>query len=578
MAVPTIRMDATVEEKRFLDSLRKMAGGVKLMTAEQKKAAKDAKALEKATVKLGREAKRVYEQSKTAAQRYGDKVKMLTQAKKQGILTEKQHAQAVRFTKREMQQAGAAGQRAFGPMALSSIRNIASALGIVGGVAGAVQLVRMEYEKLVEVQQRAKEIALTAATAEIQMLRNLGAETEEQRDKSKVSIRAMAQRLRIPESTVEIAVSTAVSARGGLSIEQAIKAVEPALRIAPEAPATSAALAGAALDIGKQGKGITPEAAIGFTLSFIEKARIVETQKAAIALPRATQAAVLRGGTQREGAALLAALTQSMVDPQGRQSVTAALQVINQLAKPRMVKETARTASDVKQANERMRRLADAPGLMGALDLLQGDPEVRATFLERASFQEKAKASVELLLAGGRVRADVEKFRAELPRAAEAGPIFERKLRVQRGTPLQQTAEFDRAMKATVERLERDDPVPARMGILREQMGPILERAGGARLSTKLMNLEATLTGMSAYLKLLDIKVAQLESPVSVTTIGYGAAVTPRTPTAREDKLADALRETAIVLREMIQQSEQPPALSKPGTKDVNNTQDPNDN
>ncbi len=147
----TIRMDMTVDERRALQAMKKLAGGVKEMTAEEKKAVKQAKALEKATVKLGREAKKTYEQSKTAAQRYGDKVKMLNQAKAKGILTEKQHAQAVRYTKTQMQDAGAAGRRAFGPGALSMVRGMAASLGMGMGVAGAVMKITEGYQNWVEI-------------------------------------------------------------------------------------------------------------------------------------------------------------------------------------------------------------------------------------------------------------------------------------------------------------------------------------------------------------------------------------------------------------------------------------------
>ena len=565
-----IVQEITVDQAKALVAWDKLTKG---MTKAEKKAAQitvATKQVTKENAKLERQAVRTFERSKTAGQRYRDTLRGLNLAVKKGTLNERQRAQAIRMVKTEMREVAAAGRGAFGGQALSSIRSITSALGLVGGVAGAVQLVRGEYTALIEVQQRAKETSLEAGNTEIRMLRNLGAETAKQRDESKAAVAKIARELRIPESAVEVAVSTALSARGALSVERAIAATRPALQIAPESPAVAAALTGAALDIGKQGAGITPESAIGFTLDFIQKARIVETEKAAIALPRATQAAVLRGDTPRTGAALLAALTQSVVDPEGRQSVTAALQVIEQLAKPRLVKETKGTSEDVKKANRAMKRLASAPGLLGALDLLRGDEEAREIFLERSSFQQKAKASVELLISGGRVRQDVEQFRKELPKAAEAGPIFQRKLAIQRGTPLQQTAEFQRTIEAAQERIVRGDPVAARVGILREGLGPLLESAGGARMATVLANLNTTLSGLQSGLNAFEGRIRALEDPRNLAIDPMGLAVSVARPrTAAEETQLEVLRELATVLREMINQN-QKPTLGKPGVQPTN--------
>jgi hypothetical protein len=139
-------MDMTVGEKQALQALRKLTGGVKEMTAEEKKAVKESKEHEKAITKLGRESKRVFEQSKTSARRYRDQIRMLNLSKKEGILTEKQHAQAVAFTKREMQAAGNAGRRAFGPQALSMAKGMAASLGLGVGVAGSVAKITEGYQ------------------------------------------------------------------------------------------------------------------------------------------------------------------------------------------------------------------------------------------------------------------------------------------------------------------------------------------------------------------------------------------------------------------------------------------------
>ena len=155
MATPNILLNVTANEKAAFQALRKLAAGIKGVDKEAEKLNKETKAATKAHKQLERQATRTYDRSKSGAQKYRDQVRMLNQAKKAGILTERQHAQAVRHTKQQFIAAGDAGRRAFGPRALSSIRSITGALGLVGGVAGAVQLARSEWESYIEVMQRA---------------------------------------------------------------------------------------------------------------------------------------------------------------------------------------------------------------------------------------------------------------------------------------------------------------------------------------------------------------------------------------------------------------------------------------
>ena len=99
----TIRMDMTVDEKRALQAMKKLAGGVKEMTAEEKKAVKEAKALEKANVKLGQEAKRVWNSVRSPMQKYNEQMKQATKLLGKKKLTVDQYRQAQKTYRLELQ-------------------------------------------------------------------------------------------------------------------------------------------------------------------------------------------------------------------------------------------------------------------------------------------------------------------------------------------------------------------------------------------------------------------------------------------------------------------------------------------
>jgi hypothetical protein len=163
-----VRMDVTLNERKAVLATRAIAGGFDKVAESEKKAAKESKALETQTKKLGREATKAWEKSKSGAQKYRDQIRMLDQAKKATILTEKQHAQAVRYTKQQFQAAGVAArlasrgvrtvgvanQAAFGPAALSSLMRYAA--GYVG-VSAAVRGVTMALREMSKVRQESAE-------------------------------------------------------------------------------------------------------------------------------------------------------------------------------------------------------------------------------------------------------------------------------------------------------------------------------------------------------------------------------------------------------------------------------------
>lgn len=151
MPVSNILYKLTADEKVALNAFRKLTKGMTDAEKATTGLTVETVRLDKAHKKLERQAKKTFEASKSGARKYRDQIRMLNQAKQKGILTEKQHAQAVAHTKRRFLEAGMAGRAAFGPKALSQVKSMAAALGLGVGVGGAIAKITQGYQTWLDI-------------------------------------------------------------------------------------------------------------------------------------------------------------------------------------------------------------------------------------------------------------------------------------------------------------------------------------------------------------------------------------------------------------------------------------------
>jgi hypothetical protein len=163
-------------------------------------------------------------------------------------------AQAVRAWQRgkqaiaEFDKTGAKAGKTFGGMFAASTKSVlASAAGfagvgsVIGGIVTAAALLRQEYDNILQRQQKAANIQIPLADLERQMALNVGGDQNAQLAvKMKLQKDVLAERDRIARAartTPAIATEafgTALSARGGATIQQTGAAVEAAILVAPK--------------------------------------------------------------------------------------------------------------------------------------------------------------------------------------------------------------------------------------------------------------------------------------------------------------------------------------------------------
>jgi len=515
----------------------------------------------------GRAARQVLQQIQSPQERYNAKLRQLGTLLRAGKLSQDQFTRAARQAKGELDGAGRAGDKAFGPNALSMVRSFASALGMTGGVAGAVMLIRNEYQTMLDTMQRAKEASMPLADAQIKALRNLGATSEKERDRFTDALTALSAETGVPERDLYLRASSALSARGALSVDTALGAVRESARLVPESAEEGTAVAGAALDLAKITGVEDAKKNIGLLMAIGQTARITQVGPLAENVAPAVTGLTARGGTAREAGAIFSALTGGMADPTGRRSATAAITLGEELAK--FLPDVDRFEF-VERDGIKQRELATkGTGLKTALQRLQhlqAHPELAEEFLGQASFEKKAQSPVEQLVTGkGPAAVALGDYLNRIPSVTEAGALYDTRLAVQRGGELQKTAAFGRATETAVEGLGVSDQGRARRGIIQEHFVPLMQDAGMGGLASKLAGIKgASGTALEDYAGIIRGRHKYLTRTEDVSQTPYSRS--PRiahTPTPVEVKQAAILQQLLDAIKQL-KPADKPAEESKP--------------
>lgn len=331
---------------------------------------------------------------------------------------------------------------------------VAGLTKMVSGMAvfgAAIDVTNQKLQATVRLNKEAAQRATGAAATQSDFLNNLGLVSQKEQQSALLRVRGISQRTARPEQDLFGAASVAVSARGGMSISQALDAVEQASRLTAD-PGSMAQLSGAFLDIASLTKTTKANANAGFLLQLQAQSRVASQQQVAQNLVPGALGVAARGGTAGESAAIVSTLTSVLKDQTGAISGTAAIQLANQLAEFGPTK-------------------GKTP--IEALRFLQQTPGAAQRFLGTASFEQKARFGIEQLVTGESEGAKLlERNVPAFGQPAALSRDFERFVASKMEVPLQKT-DFQRRLLQS-ER-ERSDLANAR-GQLADEVRTSLER------------------------------------------------------------------------------------------------------
>jgi hypothetical protein len=438
---------------------------------------------------------------------------------------------------------------------------LAGVAGTYLSVQSAIALVTREYQNMTQAQERARKATMSVAEAQRDALINLGANSPQERDKFVKDIEQMSARTGVSMKDLYLRASTAMSARGNLSVDQAMSAVETSARFLPGNTEAGTTMAGSSLDLMKIMKGrgveITPEQAMGYLMAIGQTARVVDPEKLARNLAPSLASGMASGASERGSGALWSALTGSMVDPFGEKARTVMDKLPRQLAEflpesttyderpgqPRTVK---RKGTGMKTMEER-------------IEALRKNPKLLAQFMASEEIEPAAKTHVEQILSGkGAAAQAYDEFYRTLPELKDSGAMYQNWLGVMEGSGLQQSAQFERTLDAGLERLQTSDPRAARMGMIRDKYSKILQDTGMGSTMSDLESLavEASPDAERQFIQDLESRQKYLQGKKTSLSIGaggqpYGAETSTREASPAELKQAEVLGELVTALKEL---------------------------
>lgn len=322
---------------------------------------------------------------------YEDKTKQVARAiaelnrmRDKGALSAGAHAKAVAAENAKLTEGTKAGSSFSTVLGETATKMAAAAAGAMSLMA-AVNILKGEYDALLERQGRSKSATISLAAEQESLLMNLAGEDAGEVGKK---IRNLSQKTGVGEAELTRAVNEALGARADRSLEDILSAAEGATRIRKFAPQELAGLTGATIDTQKQ-TGLGTNQALGFLMQLQSQARTATLSSLAKNFTPALGSMMQLGTDRSTAGGLLAAMSHGMGDMTGEQSATAGIRLVEQMRE--------------------FGKLNGGLNVNQTLQKLQTNEAFRTQFMKPktdggfgATFEVKALAPIESLLGGGK--------------------------------------------------------------------------------------------------------------------------------------------------------------------------------
>lgn len=345
------------------------------------------------------------------------------------------------------------------------------------GAAGAAKILAIEYQNILDLQNKSAAVTMSTADAQIVFMRNMGNMTAQQARQIQSTVTQVAKANKTTESRIYAIATEAVSSKGSLTDDQMFANIGMASRLAPESQSEAVAIAGALNASTRLTGSADPRENAGLLLGIGEQSRIPSMAKISeTMIPSAAGIkATLPGTSTEEAAALFSTLSMLSEDKSGATTGTASLQLAAQLRKYRK-----------------------GTDLGDEIAKLQNDPKARTAFLKQASFEQKPAPFIEQILTGGTAAAQLYQSNVgKVPSGQTAAEVTDRFFGNLGQSPYQQVAATGRAMDATTaaghladQRMAMAGTVGARLTAGMQQAGIPAMQQWGANIAYQKMVAE----------------------------------------------------------------------------------------
>ena len=546
-----------INTKQYYAALKQAKDHYAPMTEAAKRAAEENKRAAEEVKRLGDKARSIYEVAKTSQQKYNDEIEVLVKAYKKGKLTLDQYNQAVDHTATKYKKAGESGDHAFGRGMLGYVNQMTAALGIGGGLAGAVALVAEQWKNAEKNMVSAFEMQRKFASEEELTGINLGNVAPSEREALTKGIDSLSNDIDVSKLSIHRRLRSALSRRSGdMTVDDVMNAVRSSYQFARYDDEGGSGAAGFASTMMQ--RGYTSDQAVGLFSAGITQANIDNPRQFAEYFSKS----MVRSGQAKLGdnnaVALFGATSTALGDTTGAETSTALGSLYTAVDKYKL--PGGKTIPG-KNTAER-------------LNWLIQNPQAGAKFADTAPLGQAAPTFKELI-AGGKTQKDFMTYAKAIPEKDQLDEYLTKYAKERSNTKAMKSARtgdfLDQRNRGMLE------AVPGSLSDLakyREQFPEIAERSGMIGLDIKARQTWAWMKGNDSD-DTADMYRAVRQNfadkafgygsqmrPDGTWTKGYGEAA--RTPLERQqaagelkevtkiieklDKLGDAIEESNRIL------------------------------
>lgn len=414
---------------------------------------------------LLREADKILQQTRSSTDRYKRGIEALNLALKKGKIDQQQYDAAVRQLTADIRGAETA-QRSW---AASMLGTVGALTGMASGVAVVLRVVaqlREEYQRLIETQREAADAQRPLAAIQSQAVKNLGVDKEFDAKKLFDVVRQKSQELGIDEADLTAAVSDALSARGKGTARDALNSVLAAAKFERfGGRETLATLAGSSSDIKKR-TGMTDEASLGFLSQIGQLSRVTRTEELSRNIAPAVVNALSSGVSKEFAGAMVAALSQGIVDQTGRVSRTGLTSVITALEK-----------------------FDPGANIEETFNRLLNDRQARQQFFQDNSFEKKALFAVrDLFTRGSTIHQTFTQGQQTLRQNSAQGQ-FDSVVSQTESLESVQVARLEQFLKNTERQSQLANVEGAISGVIRDELDGIRKALGKSGFGSKIAQM-----------------------------------------------------------------------------------------
>ena len=359
-------------------------------------------------------------------------------------------------------------------------------------VQAALQLVGRELDAVQQRQEKARQQQVSSAASEDVFLSNAGVKTPEDVKQLRQQVAQIARESKTDAGQVYRVASQGVSAT--TSRESMLETVRLAMR-SYSVESEQIAMAGALGDTANLTGTADPSVNAGFIQQALQNSRLSTIGGIGKYVIGGASQIKAQGGTASDAVGLMNTLTKILVDTEGGQSRTMGVSLADRLAE-------ALPKDNLYEYDEKGRKKLKSKGTgldstAARLAYLEQNQTEREKFFATAALPQGG-AMVKAMLTPGTVQNQVLKQNVGLPELTneQLTAITEQHLGAKGSSPLQKSAELDRALQSSARRQAEKDFSSGTAASLKSGMQSLRSASGASWLEQFVRGSEDTFVGM----------------------------------------------------------------------------------